>query len=161
MPSAKPAFYPKRAVNPQFVDQMEGQRIDAELRQRLSERAYALYMESGRQDGNDQKNWLQSKSEIVQGLEMRKSGTWVALTASMPGALPDSIRVYVDTNRVVVRAEGIADSSRTGSSGHDTTMFLTADLDVELDPPTATASFKDQTLNLMVKKRRSVSTTAS
>lgn len=161
MPSAKPACYPKRPVNPQFVDQMEGQRIDAELRRRLSERAYALYEESGRQDGNDQKNWLQAKSEIVHGLETRKSGTWVALTSSLPEASPDTIRVYVDTNRVVVRAEKIADSPRTGSFGHDATMFLTADLDVELDPPTATASFKDQTLNLMVKKQRSVSTTGS
>ena len=157
MPSAKPAFYPKRAANPRLVDQAEGQKIDAALHQLLSERAYALYEESERQDGNDQKNWLQAKSEIVQSLETRKSGTWVALTASMPDALPDSIRVYVDTNRVIVQAEKSADPSRTGSFAGDTSMFLAADLDVELDPPTATASFKDQTLNLMVKKRRSAS----
>jgi HSP20 family molecular chaperone IbpA len=161
MPSAKPAFYPKRTANPQFVDQMEGQKIDAELHQRLSDRAYALYEESGRQDGNEQKNWLQAKSEIVQGLEIRKSGTWVALTASMPDASPYSIRLYVDTNRVVVQAEKSADPSRTESSAGDTSIFLAADLDVELDPPTATASFRDQTLNLMVKKQRSAGTAGS
>jgi HSP20 family molecular chaperone IbpA len=161
MPSAKPAFYPKRVANPQLVDQMEGQKIDAELHQRLSERAYVLYEESGRQDGHDQKNWLQAKSEIVRGLEIRTSGTWVALTASMPDASPDNIRVFVDTNRVVVQAEKSADPSGTESSTGDTSMFLAADLDVELDPPTATASFRDQTLNLMVKKQRSVSTTGS
>jgi len=118
MPSPKTAFSPKRAVTPQLVDQMEGQRIDAALHQRLAERAYALYEESGRQDGNDQKNWLKAKSEIVQSLEMRKSGTWVALTASMPGASPDSIRVYVDTNRVVVEAEKIARTSAAEGAAH-------------------------------------------
>ncbi len=161
MPSAKSALSAKRAATPQLVDQMEGQKIDAELQQRLSERAYALYEESGRQDGNDEKNWLQAKSEIVHGFEMRKSGTWVALTASIPDALPVSIRVYVDAHRVVVQAEKSADPSRTESSARDTSMFLAADIDVELDPSTATASFKDHTLNLMVKKQRSASTAGS
>lgn len=161
MPTAKPALYPKLAANPKFVDQTEGQEIEAKLRQRLAERAYALYEESGRQDGSDENNWLQAKSEIVHGFEMRKSGTWVALTASIPDALPDSLRVYVDTNRVVVQAEKSADPSRTESSAHDTAMFLAADIDVELDPSTANASFKDHALNLMVKKQRSVSTAGS
>src|ERR1700730_2888824 len=104
MPSAKPAFSAKRPANPQLVDNMEGQKIEEALHQRLAERAYALYEESGRQGGNDQKNWLQAKSEIVQSLEMRKSGPCVSLTASIPGASPDSIRVHVDSNRVVVKA---------------------------------------------------------
>ena len=158
MPSAKPAFSPKLATNPKFVDPTEGQEIETKLRQRLAERAYALYVESGRQDGNDQKNWLRAKSEIVQSLEMRKSGTWVALTASMPEVLSETIRVYVDANRLVVQAQKIDDASRTESSTGDTSIFLAADLDVELDPTTATASFKDHTLNLMVKKQRPVST---
>jgi HSP20 family molecular chaperone IbpA len=157
MPSAKPAFSAKRAANPQLVDKMEGQKIEEALHQRLAECAYALYEESDRQDGNDQNNWMQAKSEIVQSMETRKSGTWVSLTASIPGASPNSIRVHVDTNRVVVKAENTADVSQAEGAAPNTSRFFAADLDVELDPPTATASFKDQTLNLMVKKRRSAS----
>jgi HSP20 family molecular chaperone IbpA len=157
MPSAKPAFSAKRAANPQLVDKMEGQKIEEALHQRLAECAYALYEESDRQDGNDQNNWMQAKSEIVQSMETRKSGTWVSLTASIPGASRNSIRVHVDTNRVVVKAENTADVSQAEGAAPNTSRFFVADLDVELDPPTATASFKDQTLNLMVKKRRSAS----
>ena len=158
MPSPKPAFSPKRAANPQLVDKIEGEKMDELLHQRLAARAYALYEESGRQDGNDQKNWMLAKSEIVKSLETRQSGTWVALTASIPEASPESIRVYIDTNRVVVGAEKIADTSGAEGSTLETLMFLAAGLDVDLDPPTATASFKDHILNLMVKKRRSAST---
>ena len=161
MPSAKPAFSAKRPANPQLVDNMEGQKIEEALHQRLAERAYALYEESGRQGGNDQKNLLQAKSEIVQSLEMHKSGTWVSLTASMPGTSADGIRVHVATNRVIVNAEKIADASQAESAGHNISRFFVADLDLELDPSTATASFKDQTLNLMVKKRRSVNATGT
>lgn len=157
MPSAKSALSAKRAANPQLVDKMEGQKIEEALHQRLAERAYALYEESNRQDGTDQKHWMQAKSEIVQSLEMRKSGTWVSFTASIPGASPDSIRVHVDTNRVIVKAENTADASEAEGPGHTTSRFFAVDLDVELDPPTATASFKDHTLHLMVKKRRLVS----
>lgn len=161
MPSPKSALSAKRAVNPQLVDKMEGQKIEDALHQRLAERAYALYEESGCQDGNDQKNWLQAKSEMEQSLEMRNSGTWVSLTASISDASLDSIRVYVDTNRVIVKAEKVVEAAQGESAGHDTARFFAADLDVEMDPTTATASFKDQTLNLMVKKRRSVTATSA
>jgi HSP20 family molecular chaperone IbpA len=159
MPSPKPALSANRAVNPELVDKTEGHEIEEALHQRLAERAYALYEESGRQDGNDQKNWLQARSEIVKSLEMRKSGTWVSLTASIPDASPDRIRVYVDVNRVLVRAERTADAaSQAEGPAHDTSKFFGVDFDIELDPQTATTSFKDQTLHLMVKKRRSVRT---
>jgi HSP20 family molecular chaperone IbpA len=156
MPSPKPALSANRAVNPELVDKTEGHEIEEALHQRLAERAYALYEESGRQDGNDQKNWLQARSEIVKSLEMRKSGTWVSLTASIPDASPDRIRVYVDVNRVLVKAERTADASQAEGAAHDTSKVFGVDFDFELDPQTATTSFKDQTLHLMVKKRRSV-----
>jgi HSP20 family molecular chaperone IbpA len=159
MPSPKPAFAARRAATPQLVDKIEGQKIVEALHQRLAERAYALFEESGRQNGNDEKNWSQAKVELLQSLEMRKSGTWVALTASIPGASPESIQIYVETNRVIVKAEKAANAVCIDSRHEASVMFFAADFDVEVDPGTATAAFKNETLNLLVKKRRSVSAT--
>ena len=89
MPSARPALTAKRAVTPQLVNKIEGQKIAEALHQQISERAYRLYLESGRQDGNDEKNWMQAKSEMLQSLEPRGSGTWVSLTASVADSSPE------------------------------------------------------------------------
>ena len=160
MASAKPALTAKRALMPRLVDQIEGQKIAQALHQRISERAYRLYLESGRQDGNDEKNWMQAKSEMLQIVETRGSGTWVSLTAAIADWSAENIEVYVDAYRILVKLEKAASAAasegpvREASSG-----FLAADLDVEVDPATATAGVKDRTLNLMVKKRSAANTT--
>jgi HSP20 family molecular chaperone IbpA len=160
MPTAKPAVTVKRTVTPEIVDKIEGQKIAGALHQRLSERAYALYEESSRQNGNDEKNWLKAKSEILQSLETRRSGTWVALTAPIPHDSPVSIRVCVDARRVMVQVEKAPSVAGAESPAHDASpSFLAADLNLEVDPSTATAAFKDGTLSVMVKKRSPADTT--
>ena len=81
------------------------------LRQRVSERAFDLYRESGGQHGNDQNHWLQAEKEILQrGLEVRESGSWLALNASIPDSSADDIQIYLSPSRVMVRAAGRAGS---------------------------------------------------
>ena len=143
----------KRAATPQILEVSEGQKLAEALHQRLSERAYALFEESGRQAGNDEQNWQRAKSEVLQSLEVRETGSWVALTASLPDISPETIRIYVDWERVLVRAEKNATPSLGQNREHDPSLFLGADLDVTVDPATATAAFKDQVLTLMVKKQ--------
>jgi HSP20 family molecular chaperone IbpA len=160
MPSAKPALTAKRALTPRLVDEIEGQKIAQALHKGISERAYRLYLESGRQDGNDEKNWMQAKSEMLQILETRGSGTWVYLTASIADFSPENIEVYVDAHRVLVKLDRAASAAASeGPVREASSSFLAADLDVELDPATATAAVKDRTLNLMVKKRSAANTT--
>src|SRR5579864_5096355 len=144
MPTPKTTFASTRAIPPQFVNAEAGQKIEEMLHLRIAERAYAAFEESGRQDGNDQQNWARAKAETLQSMEMRESGTWMTLSAAIPGAMSQSIQIFVTVNHVIVLAETAAN-----------TTFLEADLNVEVDPTTATASFKDQSLNLIVKKRRS------
>jgi len=160
MPSAKPALTAKRAVTPRLVDKIEGQKIAQALHQRISERAYRLYLESGRQDGNDEKNWIQAKSEMLQILETRGSGTWVSLTASITDWSPENVEVYVDAHRVLVKLEKAGSAAASeGAVCEASSSFLAADLDVEVDPATATAAVRDRTLNLMVKKRSTANAT--
>src|SRR5579859_5470101 len=144
MPAPKTAIVTTRAVMPQFLDANAGHKLEQALHQRIAERAYSLYEECGRQDGHDAQNWTRARAEILQPFEMRESGTWLALSAALPGTPPESIQILVATNRVVVQAERAANAT-----------FFAVDLDVDVDPATATASFKDRTLNLMVKKRGS------
>lgn len=142
MPAPKTAIVTTRAVMPQFLDANAGHKLEQALHQRIAQRAYSLYEESGRQDGREQQNWARATAEILQPLEMRESGTWLALSAALPGTPPESIQIIVTTNRVIVQAERAANAT-----------FFAADFDVDVDPATATASFKDRILNLMVKKR--------
>jgi HSP20 family molecular chaperone IbpA len=67
----------------------------------------------------------------------------------------DDIQVYLEPNRVIVRAEKNntiqnPDSQEQGLTQRE--LFLAADLNTEIDPSTASAVFRDQKLTLMVKK---------
>jgi HSP20 family molecular chaperone IbpA len=160
---------PKTALSgasksPQLIGEDQQQRFQEGLRQRVSERAFDLYRESGGQHGNDQSHWLQAEKEILQrGLEVRESGSWLALNASIPDSSADDIQIYLSPSRVMVRAEKQqavrnADSQTQGLIRRE--IYLIEDLNTEVDPSTASAAFKDQKLTLMVKKRYPMSSTS-
>lgn len=155
MSTPTPAFAAKRAATPQFLDRVQGEELEQLIQARIAERAYALYEESGHQPGNDRENWLQAKSEVLQDLAARETGTWLALTASIPDASPESIQINVAATRVVVRAKKAENAIHSESSAPagPSDIILASELGVEVEPSTATASFKEQTLHVMVKKR--------
>jgi HSP20 family molecular chaperone IbpA len=147
------------ATAPSFVPKEEANSLDRAMQDRICERAYQLYQESGCQQGNDQQHWLQAESEVLRhGLEVRESGSWIVATGFLRGVPAEGVQIYVDARRIIVHAKGHwkpRDARATAAQKPWPDFFLVADLDAEVDPATAAAALKDERLSLMVKKRRS------
>ena len=140
-----------------FITESEREGLERLLRQRIAERAYALFEASERREGNELAHWVQAETEILQrGLEVRESGSWVAITGQLPGIGCEDVQIYVEPNRVLVQASKLCpfenSQSRTQLDKREQ-VFLIEDLTTEVEPSTASASIRDQELTLMVKKR--------
>jgi HSP20 family molecular chaperone IbpA len=142
---------------PKFADEDGKSRIAQALQDRISSRAYSLYEESGQVEGNHFADWLQAESEILQRtLDVRESGSWLAVNASLPDVTPEDVLISVEPKRVLiqaVRSEEIKNDTAAESGSTRRELFLVQDLNVEVDPETASASLEDQKLTLMVKKK--------
>jgi HSP20 family molecular chaperone IbpA len=158
MATSKPAPSGKLpSATPQIIRESEKEFLNQAIHRRISERAYHLYESSGHEHGNHHAQWLQAESEILQrGLEARESGSWLSLNASLPDVSGADVQIYLEPKRVIVRAEKSDAARNTDSQTQGLTqreLVLVADLNVEIEPSTASASFKDQKLTVMVKKR--------
>jgi HSP20 family molecular chaperone IbpA len=160
MATTKPALSGKTtpAVAPKIIsDSNEREAFDQMVQRKVAERAYQLFEGSNAAHGKDQEHWLQAESEILQhGLDVRESGSWLSITASLPDVSGDNLQICLEPNRAVVHGQKISEQ-RDASSGTQSysqeDFFLHSDLNVEVDPSTASASLKDQKLTVMVKKR--------
>ena len=163
MATSKPAFSDKvPSATPQIISEGGKKDLDQAIQRRVSERAYHLYQSSGQADGNDRAHWLQAESEVLQrGLEVRESGSWLSINASLPDVSGADVQIYLEPKRVIIRAEKSATVQNTTSQTQGLTrheLFLMDDFNVEVEPSTASATFKDQKLTLMIKKRYPAST---
>jgi len=160
---------PKSALSgspksPRIISEDQQSAFQDRVRQSVSRRAYELYRDSGL-DGHELENWIRAENEILQrGLEVRESGSWLALNASIPDSSADEVEVYLTPNRVTIHAEKHEPIKTENAQTHGLTqreIFLTEDLNTEIEPSTASATLKDQKLTVMVKKRYPLSTTAA
>jgi HSP20 family molecular chaperone IbpA len=146
---------------PQILSEDQHGAFQDKLRQSVSQRAYEIYQNSGGHEGNDYQHWLQAENEVLQrGLEVRESGSWLALNASIPEESADDVEICLTPTSVTVRTEksqafANADTNAQGVAQRE--IFLTHDLNMEIEPSTASATLKDQKLTIMVKKRYPVS----
>jgi len=159
---------PKSALSgssktPQIVSEDQNAAFQDKVRQRVAERAYDIYQNSGGQPGNDYEHWIQAENEVLQrGIEVRESGSWLALNASIPEGSADGIEICLTPTSVTIRAEKSEQVKNANTQGlTEREIFLTHDLNTEIEPSTASATLKDQKLTIMVKKRYPVSTSAN
>ncbi len=102
---------PKSALSgssktPQIVSEDQNASFQDKVRQRVAERAYDIYQNSGGQPGNDYEHWIQAENEVLQrGIEVRESGSWLALNASIPDGSADDVEICLTPTSVTVRAE--------------------------------------------------------
>ena len=145
-------------ATPTFLSENEADELEHAIHQKIGERARLLYEESGRAPGNDEANWFRAESEILRpGLQVRESGSWVAINASIPEASGQGMQILVRPKRVFVRAQRQASAdehSTEGARSEPEEILLATNLDVEVHPPSAAASFKDRNLQLMIRKSR-------
>lgn len=138
---------PAIATAPKFVDKDEADALQRDVQECIARRAYQLYEKSGYQQGHEQEHWLQAESEVLQRqLDVRESGSWVAVNGFLPEIPAEDVQIYVDPRRIVVRA------TKNISAETRSEMFLVADLNVDVEPATASAALKNDKLSLMVKK---------
>jgi hypothetical protein len=154
MSATKVAFssLPASALaTPSFLVGQEAEELELSVAKKVRERARLLFEQSGAAPGNDDANWLQAESEILRAnMEIRESGTWLSLRASIPDASGPGMQIAVKPTRVLLRATLIKNDQITKQDQDET--FLLANLPVEVDPPSAAASFRDHNLHLMIKK---------
>ena len=154
MPATKTAFSSLPALGsttPTFRIGTAAEELEQRVNERIRERAYSLFEQSGCEPGNEDANWIRAESEILRyDLQVRESGSWLALTAFLPDASGQDMQIAVQARRVVVRATAARDHNRPAAEE----IFVAANFAVDVDPSSAAASFRDQTLRLMVRKRR-------
>jgi len=143
---------------PTFIPEDQAEELERALHRKIGERARLLFEESGRVPGNDEANWFRAESEILgSGLQVRESGSWVAINASIPDASAQGLQILVRPKRVIVRAQQQAVTgghSVEGMNSGQQDIFLATTLNVEVNPPSAVASFRDRNLQLMIRKSR-------
>lgn len=156
---------PKSALSgssktPQIVSEDQNAAFQDKVRQRVAQRAYDIYQNSGGNHGNDYEHWIQAENEVLKrGIEVRESGSWLALNASIPEGSADSVEICLTPTSVTVRAEKSEQIKNASAQGlAEREIFLTHDLNTEIEPATASATLKEQTLTIMVKKRYPVGT---
>jgi HSP20 family molecular chaperone IbpA len=163
MSAPKLAFSSRAALScgiPSFLSGPAADGVEQRLSQKIGQRARSIFEESGNLAGKDEANWLQAESEILSGgCEVREAGTWVIVDAFIPTASAQGVEIVIRPTRVIVRAHEI-ENARGSAPGtaepaeHEASeLFLVANLPVEVDPASATASFRDRQLHLLVKKR--------
>src|ERR1700685_362434 len=102
---------PKSALSgssktPQILSEDQHAAFHDKIRQSVSQRAYDIYQNSGSQDGNDYEHWIQAENEVLQrGIEVRESGSWLALNASIPDGSADDVEICLAPTRGTVPAE--------------------------------------------------------
>lgn len=150
--SSRPTF---SSTIPNSLAGPDAEAMEQELSQKIAERARRIFEQSGGAPGNDEANWLQAESEILRpGFEVLESATWVTLKAPIPDTSGQDMQIVVRPRRVIVRARE-TDKERSSAEAAEpnrSEIFLAANLAVEVDPPSAAASFRDRTLRVMVKK---------
>jgi HSP20 family molecular chaperone IbpA len=142
------------SATPTFISGQEADDLEQAIHTKIGERARTLFEESGREPGNDTANWFRAEADILRSdLQVRESGSWLALTASLPDASAQGMQILVRPNRVIVRAHrNVAEDHSAERANLDKEIYLAANLTVEVLPPSAVASFRDQNLQLMIKK---------
>ena len=161
---------PKSALSgssktPQILSEDQHAAFHDKIRQSVSQRAYDIYQNSGSQDGNDYEHWIQAENEVLQrGIEVRESGSWLALNASIPDGSADDVEICLAPTSVTVHVEKTQSVNAAEGNAQEVTqreIFLAHDLNTEIEPATASATLKDQKLTIMVKKRYPVGTNAT
>jgi HSP20 family molecular chaperone IbpA len=128
--------------------------LSQEFRSLVSRRAYELFEQLGRVDGNDVSHWLRAEDELCVRLpDVQQSGAWYTVSAPVVGVPADRIKVSVEDRGALISAEKSGNASNGGSELRDysSTYYAVRWPDC-VDPETASAYVKSGTLTLVVRR---------
>ncbi len=131
----------------------------------VARRAYSLFLAAGGEDGQDLTHWLQAESEVLRRIpDIREVASWYTVNVPLPGFAAEQIHVNVDAARALVAAEQTQPGDgRAGGGMHrrlQESVYLVANWPSAVDPATASAYLKNESLMLTVKRADAASAKA-
>jgi HSP20 family molecular chaperone IbpA len=124
-----------------------------EFRGLVSRRAYDLFEQFGRSDGNDISHWLQAENELVTMLpEVQEAGGSYQVNVSIPGMSADKIKVYAGEDRAVISAEDISRTSEGATEERQS--YYMVRWPESIDPDTCNAQIENGRLTLTAQKAK-------
>jgi HSP20 family molecular chaperone IbpA len=155
MKTSTPAVKAIEASLPAQV-QLKNQEAVNLLNEEISRRAYELFEQGGRADGQDRLHWLRAEEQTLRPIpEIRESSSWYTVNVPVTGFDKEDISVGVEPHRGVIVADKTrhADGNAAADSGSfRNSFFLVATWPSEVDPATASAYIKNESLTLTVKR---------
>jgi HSP20 family molecular chaperone IbpA len=141
-PAAAPQ--PLSQHNVTIVPEDRRDEFHARLHQRVAERAYQLFEQDGGINGNQEPHWLRAERELLERVsEVRETGSWMTANASLPESDPKDLEVLIQRDRAIVA--GVRRAQGEGFA------YLLIRWPVSIDPATAAAYVKGQTLTVTAK----------
>ena len=102
---------PSRPQQVRVVSGEETKRFLEGFNSLIARRAYNLFEQCGRANGDDVSHWLQAENEMATLLpEVRELPDSFTIHVSLPGFVGDQVRVWASENRAIISAESIRES---------------------------------------------------
>jgi HSP20 family molecular chaperone IbpA len=129
------------------------------LNEAISRRAYELFEQDGRVEGQHLRHWLEAERELLHPVHMRieeTEGEFV-LRAELPGFTASDIEVSVEPRRVIItgKRESNQEEKQSGAvyiEQCSDEIFRTMELPSEVNVMKVTATLKDGVLNIQLPK---------
>ena len=149
----------RRSTPSEMADIVLAEKRDAflgQFRDSVSKRAYELFEELGRVDGDDLSHWLRAENELCTRLpKVEESGAWYTVTAPVVGVPADHIKVSVEDNGALIRARKVSagqDDRVQGQQEVSSSAYYAVRWPESVNPETASAYLRNGTLTLVARK---------
>jgi HSP20 family molecular chaperone IbpA len=143
-------------ANPHPLEMIRGAEekdIEQELQQRISDRAYQLYLDGGSSPGHELENWLQAEKQALKRIsQIRESGSWVIVNLLAPHVPAEGFKLLISENRALVEIDDpYGARGRASTPEPVSASCYVAEWPGRVDPNTASAYVKNGMLTLEVK----------
>lgn len=147
-PKQYPASETANIVSGEKKDELVG-----EFHNQVSKRAYELFEQLGRIDGNDLTHWLRAEGELCVRLpEVQQSGAWYTVSVPVVRVPADHIKVSVEDSGALISAEKSSEQGESRGSSEYTSVYYSVRFPESVNPETASAYLKNGTLTIVARK---------
>jgi Protein of unknown function (DUF2934) len=142
--------------SPSTPVQIKNQEVADRLKDQIARRAYEMFEQGGCPDGEHLRHWLQAEAEMVRRVrEVSESSSWYTVRVPVQNFPKENVSVAVEPSRAIILAEKVSlsrGSESLSSPSFQESLFLVVNWPSEVDPATACAYIKNDTLTLTAKR---------
>ena len=141
-------------ASPSTPVQLRNQEVVNRLNDQIARRAYAMFEQGGSSDGEHLRHWLEAEAETVRRIaEISESSSWYTVRVPLHQFAKANVSIAVEPSRAIVLADKISGGSESvNSASFEDSLFLVANWPSEVDPATASAYIKNESLTLTAKR---------